>query len=1483
MKMKNILSHTKRMLVMAICLCATWQVNAITIKVMKGGTAPHLYTWTGDGSSKVEYSGTWPGTQFSDKDGNDYWTMDVAGANTVNLIFSMDGSPQSLDILNVSGVNGVATFMYDGKTNCFSTMPQLEQSEGFIYFKCPTDFNGIPKAYLWNGNQNNGWPGEEMTLLGQDGAGWRIFKFDCSHLSFTPANVIFNTDRQTDDLNYVANGYYDTSGSLATFHSLTSGNGYTDANFRAGIASQLGISDGNVFAPYYVTYLDVSNCGITSLAGIANFANLQTLIASNNSITCTKTDRTKLNLSNNTNLEILNVNGNNGITSVDIAALTGLSHLEMNNCNINDDQTFSPAGSHNALTYLDMSNNPTEKGFSWHQYLPNLETLIVGGANIRPTGFTQGTNYFSGMSKLKYLDVSNCPLVTSIYLTGAPNLETLILNKNTALQSATATSSGKLIGLNSLAKLKHVEFTDIDLSTSTFIGNLAASKTTLEYLDLSRATLNEPSLSSFTALKTFKAAGNYNLTSGSSKYSLTTLTINNSPELSSIDLTGDQGLVTLNLTNIGRDNNNIDGLFTGLTDCSALEMMNLDGNGFTSVPAFGHNSYTSLKLNKNQLTSIDMSNADLGVQFLYAEENGLGGDIELTATSAGSLKGLDLGNNGFTSFKAEGTALSALMIGDNTSLTTLELHGNNNLTCTTAGTTMSEGSGLYLLGNKNLESINIENSKFNNIGANGSLNGLSKVKTLRASHNEFETFTNSNYDNADSRSKDLATIVGKPSLEHLTGLENLDLSYNLLKDSVHLYRNTQLKRLDVSHNQILGPLPTTPEDRETMITKKLTTCLKYGVTIHGDSTGNHKIGPVGKSVTLTNALRTELTQHDPYRNEDRYADFRPCDLRDTVGLYHLDLYYNTQLEYIDISYTNIHNTAADRKYMNPGWESSPNGWDGWVDTYSPKAEYGPVKHHFILMRGAPNLRVFKADHNNMQSLGTANNHQLDTLSATHMYGDCHFMAGHSYDDYIGYGSKGFNGDNCKIARYIDLSYGSFYSIDPTNLANVEKLIVTGNPLGGGKYPDYVLDVTHNNKLQQLQADTCGNLQTIEAHNLAYLTTLDVTNDTDLRTLRAYDDPVLYNAQTGFITGLPSCSALEELWVSNDNLLELNVQANTNLTTLKCYQNIELEELGLTHNPRLNYLDFHNCKLNDIDLSENTALTYIDCSSPRVAEHLDEDGINKLSDLDIFSKNIQTVIANCNNLYRMTGLNKPSLTLLEFEHNHINGIDLSNTGLTRTTLKDDDNGRTIAADYSIIKVQDDPNSPYDLFFFQLDSLVSNGGLFLGSKSSQDMLKENAYRESLNNDGLVSTQITAWTANAKLLNNSGKNTPIDPNNANNLIDPDKVIGTVVVLDAGHPRAEYTYDTGVSGDPSTYYLDWTEPGVITAVTDIETDNNKPIVTGGTGSITIMAPEGTAIMVYDMAGRLVQQATAGDGEIVIDGMAPGVYIVNGQKVIVK
>ena len=1751
---------------MAICLCATWHANAITIKVLKGGTPPYLYAWTGTAPNETRLTGDWPGTQFTDKDANGFWTMDISGTN-VNLIFNMgDDGPQTADITEVVGVSGIAMFNYNGQTNAFATLPTGYnfRTDKVAYFSCPPSWSTTNlKSQI---QHNNYYEIHDVTLIGTDGAGHNVY----ADLSFTgwddtPQQIHFydNVSKDTGWKGYSLGGYYNENGLVTTFATLSETGGYTDPNFRAGIATQLGIQDGQAFAPSMLTYLDVSNQGISSLAGISNFPNLQTLIASNNNIS-------RADLDSNAKLEILDLSSNSssligpsaysGAGHITFASNTPLKYLDLSN---NSGLTYFSAIYNtygiNTLDTLKLSNVP----LGWpsaitHQ--PDLTYLDLSNSNLTSTA----TADLSSQTKLTYLDLSNNSIKTNNLTlpTTLNDLETLKLNNCDNL----SVSSSSHISLAKATTLKHLEFADVDLFVDAIMGTLPTSaKSTLEYIDFSNDQMSQPSVfDGYTALKTFIASGNrsmhqllfnncpaletisvtgdvslgtstvstsneyrsirlsncgfsdnnhptiiglsnisgaildldgnafttvptdstftthfvklnnngisgnfaptlpstlqgldlsgnsgitnltinnsnltglmlgnltslitldlrgnsgltstagynnrVNLTSGhgrvylsectslqsidisncdirnASTYnnfdvsrcsalktinasgntgngmiyfqasdmpagleelnlsgctnlvlnnqiselsgvktslkvldvsntgietagipefdgftSLTTLNIsenpnmthgvvvNNSQNLTSVNVTGNTLMPSLTLTNCGLSNSNSMPV-TGLNTCTSLAYIDLSNNSYTSIPTLGApSSCTSLYLNDNALSSIDMSNADASIKFLYAEHNSgfTGGDYELTSEAAGQLKGLDLGNNGFTSFKAEGTALSALMIGNNRNLTSLELHGNNNLTCTTASTTMSEGSGLYLLGNTELKWINIENSKFNNIGANGSLYGLSKVTTLRASHNEFKTFTNSNYTHPDSRAHTLGNIAGKPSLEDLTGLVYLDLSYNLLKDSVHLYRNTELKRLDVSHNQQLGDLPANDNDREAMIQKKLKCALKYGKKYNG--------GAVGKSVALTDAIRAELTKFDPYRNEYRYADFRPCDLRDTIGIFHLDLNYNTKLEYVDISYTNIRNTAAARRYMNPGWETNDgdDSWNSWVNTPSPNANYGTVKHHFIwIQHDTTNvqhnttLRVLKCDHNNMQSLGTVYYENLDTLTASYMYGDCKFMADPNSDDYIGKGSKSFSDINCQKAKYIDFSHGNYYSFDPSNLHAVEKLILTGNPLGGGHYPNYVLDVTNNAKLQQLQTNTCADLQIIEAHGLNDLTILDVSGDTNLKILRAYNDPVLYNAQTGFITGLPSCSALEELWVSNDNLLELNVQANTNLTTLKCYQNIELEELALTHNPRLSYLDFHNCKLNEIDLSENKVLTYIDCSSPRVAEYLDEDGINKLSDLDIFSENIQTVIANCNNLYRMTGLNKPSLTRLEFEHNHINGIDLSSTGLTRTTLKDDDNGRTIAADYSIIKVQDDPNSPYDLFFFQLDSLVSNGGLFLGSKSSQDMLKENAYRESLNNDGLVSTQITAWTANAKLLNNSGKNTPIDPNNANNLIDPDKVIGTVVVLDAGHPRAEYTYDTGVSGDPSTYYLDWTEPGVITAVTDIETDNNKPIVTGGTGSITIMAPEGAAIMVYDMAGRLVQQATAGDGEIVIDGMAPGVYIVNGQKVIVK
>ncbi len=1503
----------------------------ITVKVMKGGTAPHLYAYTGSGDGATKLTGAWPGTQFTEKDANGYWTMTVEDANTINLIFNMNGNLQTGDITDVSGVDGVATFVYDGAGKALPTMPAGTYQSGKVaYFACPPswDTNNLKSQIVHNGHYEE----HSMTYIGIDGAGNKVY----ADLSFTgwndtPQQIHFydNAGKEAGMFTYYLGGYYTTGGLATQMTNLSSGNGYTDDNFRAGIASQLGISDGDVFAPSAITYLDVSGRGITTLAGIANFTNLQTLIASNNSLTWT-------NLQSNPNIEVLDLSHNNGLSTtytnasqvtgngrIYIRDCTGMTELYLNDCNFN----AIGVGTFPNLKKLIVSKNTPLASISNLTNCTKLEHLEIANCAI--------TSSFSFPASVTYLDVSkNASTLSSLTLTGKNNLETLILNKNTSLQSATATSGGKLVGLNTLAKLKHVEFTDVDLATSTFITNLAASKGTLEYLDLSRATLATPSLSGFTALKTFKAAGNYNLPSGSSRYSLTTLTINDSPLLSSIDLTGDQGLVTLNLTNIGRNNDNIDGLFTGLTDCTALEMMNFDGNGFTSVPAFGHSTYTSLKLNKNALTSIDMSGADPGVQFLYAEQNGLGGDVELTATSAGPLKGLDLGNNGITSFKAENTGLSALMIGDNPSMTTLELHGNNNLTCTTAGTTMSDGSGLYLLGNTALETIDLSNSSFNQIGANAALQGLTAVTTLNGSHNKFTTFTNSNYDvGSGTNLRRASYVTGKSSLEHLTGLKHLDLSYNEIADSVHLYRNTLLEYLDVSHNNVLLPLATTDAEKAAMRLRKADLLRKY----HDKST------PIGISCPAS----TQATLDANEAITHRAFDLRDIDLRDTTGLFHLDLNYNVELKYLDISSTNIHNTAAGWWYMCPGWEYGTGGWYSTTNTSMTKSPAnGSTRHHFVWLQTCGKLEEFHADDNNMQSLGVRTSPYLHTITARGMYGDCWLMrdAGTSSnpDNLTERGNISISGTVVTYSRtayktntdgtltgtvyykdadgveggtnyypnpvkWYDVSNSGYYAVRPANGANLEHLDVSGNHLSE-------LKVSGNTKLKYVDIENNDRLTYVDANDLPDLTTLKVADNPMLEKLYADNDPSLPS-----ISGLDDCTALKYLHVHNNGLFgsnNFNVLANTNLESLlafncnlpgeltvsqcaamdtlrvndnllttldvstlqnmhwlDCYNNqivalVPGTSTGMTH------LDLHNNLVRDLLVGGNTAMQYFDCDN------------NKIRELDFHgATGIQTLHANSNNLFHIKmGSSHSSLADMQFKNNHINGIDLSGcNSAVLTNLKDENNGRTIVANGAVVNGK-------NMFYFQLKD-VANGGYFLDTMVCNEDTDENgrtSYQgstqgaQTLTADGFDQTKVL-WNETPF----EGTRGRFSNSRAEDYgLTADKVIGTIVVLEESSEGSKsgtetYSYNNGVG--TSEFYLNWVAnaENIVTDIDDLE--SNQLVIVGSQGCILINASKAMPITVADVNGRIVAQRDVESGETTIDGLAAGIYIVNGNKVVVK
>ena len=197
--------------VVLLCMACGWSTaHAITIKVKKGGTAPFLHAWNDNGN----LLGNFPGTQFTEKDADGFWTMDVTGS-VVNIIFSMGSSgPQTGDINAMAGVDGVAKFYYNGATQWFSPMPAgMGADEGYIYFVCPPNWGDhTPHVHFINssGGQldtTTPWPGREMTYVGVDGAGCKIYKFYTGDWNGISKLVFNNNDNgsQTANLAYVEN------------------------------------------------------------------------------------------------------------------------------------------------------------------------------------------------------------------------------------------------------------------------------------------------------------------------------------------------------------------------------------------------------------------------------------------------------------------------------------------------------------------------------------------------------------------------------------------------------------------------------------------------------------------------------------------------------------------------------------------------------------------------------------------------------------------------------------------------------------------------------------------------------------------------------------------------------------------------------------------------------------------------------------------------------------------------------------------------------------------------------------------------------------------------------------------------------------------------------------------------------------------------------------------------------------------------------
>ncbi|PTT04385.1 hypothetical protein DBR27_09505 [Flavobacterium sp. HMWF030] len=518
---------------------------------------------------------------------------------------------------------------------------------------------------------------------------WRKIEFDYVATTTQNAEISILVTGTTGSQILIDNVSIVDVAELGPKYTLIPDVNFENALIEAGIDS--GTADGKVLTSKVatVTNLFLSSKNIASLSGIEDFKALQIL-------SCLYNQLTSVDISNNTNLTHLNIDGNK-LTKLDIAKNTKLTELTCDDNQIASlDLSFTPlltelSLNSNPVTSIDVTNLKSLRRLSFLKCMissidltnnKDLTSLLANRNKLTVLNLSQNKELVhldfysnsltaldvSANTKLEYLNISSNP-ITSIDLKLNINLKALVC-VTTQISTLDLSNNKSLIGLNCQ---NNTNLTELNLKNgnnsnlvksytywtgtrgapeiSSFQNNLKLSCIVVD--DVAYANTNWSTLTSYPILFTLNCASLAYTLIPDANFEIKLMALG-------FDKDGKNGKVLTSsistLTSLNVSKSNITDL-TGIQDFKALTSLNCSENALTTLDVSSNVNLKTLTANKNQLKSINTSK-NLALESFTGSEN------QFTALDFSS-------NTALLRVYATDNVLTSLNVSNNSKLTTL--------------------------------------------------------------------------------------------------------------------------------------------------------------------------------------------------------------------------------------------------------------------------------------------------------------------------------------------------------------------------------------------------------------------------------------------------------------------------------------------------------------------------------------------------------------------------------------------------------------------------------------------------------------------------------------------------------------------------------------------------------------------------------------------------------------------------------------------